>query len=108
MPSDPDRIAHCRFYVPPPWPEPGEVVALSEEEGRHAMRVLRLRPGAMIGIVDGNGISALAQVIETGKGTLRALGLDHRKGHRTGGLRFPHLRCRSVGETACSESRRPV
>jgi 16S rRNA (uracil1498-N3)-methyltransferase len=26
----------------------------------------------MIGIVDGNGISALAQVIETGKGTLRA------------------------------------
>ena len=42
---------------------PGTTVALSAEESAHATRVLRLRPGAAIGVFDGRG-RELAGVVE--------------------------------------------
>ena len=51
-----------RFFVQDPG-APGTTVVLSAEESAHATRVLRLRPGAAIGVFDGRG-RELAGVVE--------------------------------------------
>lgn len=45
----------------------GEFVELPEEEARHATGVLRLRAGDRIGLLDGKGTRAEAEVIEAGR-----------------------------------------
>lgn len=44
-------------------PEPGETARLDPEESRHAYRVLRVRGGETVEIIDGAGARATAQVI---------------------------------------------
>ncbi len=43
------------------------LLELSEEETRHAVRVLRLNMGDIIGVIDGRGVSAKAEIIEISK-----------------------------------------
>lgn len=44
-----------------------DTVELPEEEAHHAVHVLRLRPGDSIGLLDGKGTKAAAQLLEVGK-----------------------------------------
>ncbi len=55
-----------RFYVETPIAAAGERVTLSPEESRHAARVLRLRPGETVCLLDGQGLweAALETVAE--------------------------------------------
>lgn len=66
MPSVADNGAHAAshrwFYLPSPWPDPGAVVRLPEEEGHHAARVLRVTRGAEVVLVDGHGRQCRAVV----------------------------------------------
>ncbi len=55
MPSEADAGIHRCFFLPPPWPAPGQAGALPEEEGHHAARVLRLKRGDAVRLVDGAG-----------------------------------------------------
>lgn len=43
------------------------LLELSEEETRHAVRVLRLNMGDIIGVIDGKGVSAKAEITELSK-----------------------------------------
>ena len=43
------------------------VVSLPEEEAHHALSVLRLRPGAQVMLFDGNGTSAVAEILRLDK-----------------------------------------
>jgi 16S rRNA (uracil1498-N3)-methyltransferase len=52
------------FHVPGPF---GELLELPEEEAHHAVRVLRLVPGDIIGLLDGMGGRAKAEIIEAGR-----------------------------------------
>jgi len=45
--------------------DPGTCMELESEEARHAVRVLRLRPGAVIELVDGAGGKAIAELVKT-------------------------------------------
>lgn len=45
----------------------GPTVALPDEEGHHAAHVLRLRTGDRIGLLDGRGVSAAAELIAVSK-----------------------------------------
>lgn len=56
-----------RFYTETPITAPGQRVALSPEESAHAARVLRLRPGDAVCLLDGAGIwsARLVSVAET-------------------------------------------
>ncbi len=45
-----------RFFVDQPIPAVGETVALSKEESQHAYRVLRLKPGETVCLLDGEGL----------------------------------------------------
>lgn len=49
--------------------EPGAAAALPEEEGRHAARVLRLRPGAEVAVTNGDG-AVYRAVLRDEKGAL--------------------------------------
>lgn len=49
---------------------------LSEEESHHAFRVLRLKQGQHITIIDGKGTSVIAEIIESSKKTLNFKVLD--------------------------------
>lgn len=55
-----------RFYVGSPIRGVGEIVALSREESQHAMRVLRLKPGEEVRLLDGENLygAELLQVTE--------------------------------------------
>lgn len=44
-----------------------DTVELPDEEAHHAVHVLRLRPGDAIGLLDGMGTRATAQLLEVGK-----------------------------------------
>ena len=45
-----------RFYVESPIAEAGAIVTLSAEESAHAARVLRLRPGEEVRLLDGENL----------------------------------------------------
>jgi 16S rRNA (uracil1498-N3)-methyltransferase len=45
----------------------GDLIELSQEEGHHAAHVLRLAAGARIGLLDGRGTHAVAELLEVGK-----------------------------------------
>lgn len=42
-------------------------VSLPEDEAHHALHVLRLRPGAVVGLLDGRGMRAKAQLVSVDK-----------------------------------------
>jgi 16S rRNA (uracil1498-N3)-methyltransferase len=64
--------AHRDFYAPPPWPAPGGEVRLPPEESVHAARVMRLRPGDRLRLVDGEGNEADAEATRFTAGSLVA------------------------------------
>ncbi len=66
------------FYAPPSHVHHG-LVELPSEEARHAIRVLRHRPGDMLVVVDGEGNWYRVRVLEVGKDTLQAAIVEHRK-----------------------------
>ena len=49
----------------------GGVCGLPPEEAAHAARVLRLREGAAVGLIDGRGLRAEAEVVAVGRGAVR-------------------------------------
>ena len=54
-----------RFLLPPAaWPECGHPAALSGDEARHLAQVLRVQPGALVTVFDGEGRRAAATVLE--------------------------------------------
>lgn len=57
---------HARFYGPDA-ANPGDVVALPQDEAQHLTRVLRLKPGAAVRVFDGRGHEFDAVVEEAGK-----------------------------------------
>jgi len=61
---------HRNFHAPPPWPSPGEEIALSAGESRHAHRAARVAVGESIRLVDGEGREAGAQVVRAIRGRL--------------------------------------
>ena len=63
MPSAPEMPGHRSFWLPPPWPRPGGEAILPEEETRHAVRVLRVKPGERVRLVDGEGRQAEAVAV---------------------------------------------
>jgi 16S rRNA (uracil1498-N3)-methyltransferase len=53
-----------RFHVAPLDPTPGSMLSLAGPEGRHAARVVRLRPGDRAVAFDGAGVVVTAEVLE--------------------------------------------
>jgi 16S rRNA (uracil1498-N3)-methyltransferase len=72
MTPETEPRGHRDFYAPPPWPAPGGVVRLPAEEATHALRVLRLRAGDSLRLVDGEGREVAAEVARVGRGVLEA------------------------------------
>lgn len=56
-----------RFYVNEPIVKPGQRVTLSPEESAHGARVLRLRPGEEVRLLDGEGLWAATLVAVSDK-----------------------------------------
>ena len=56
-----------RFFFLSIIPASGQDVCLPPAEATHALRVLRLRAGDTIGLVNGTGVRAVAEVVETGR-----------------------------------------
>ncbi len=54
------HLFHCPDLI-------AELIELPEDEAHHAMSVLRLKIGDRIGLLDGKGVSARANLIEVGK-----------------------------------------
>ncbi|MBK9763065.1 MAG: 16S rRNA (uracil(1498)-N(3))-methyltransferase [Flavobacteriales bacterium] len=54
------HLFHCPDLI-------AELIELPEDEAHHAMSVLRLKIGDRIGLLDGKGVSARADLIEVGK-----------------------------------------
>lgn len=54
-------------------PGPGDQLSLEGPEAHHAVNVKRVRTGEMIDLVDGTGVRASVEVIDTDKSSLRAL-----------------------------------
>src|SRR5262245_18650731 len=54
-----------RFFCPDP-PSGGRLT-LAEEESRHLSRVLRLGPGDVVEVFDGQGFATLARVVAAGR-----------------------------------------
>jgi len=55
------------FLVPPGSLSGGRVV-VGGDEGRHAVRVVRVRPGARVRLADGEGTEAIGEVVEVSPG----------------------------------------
>jgi 16S rRNA (uracil1498-N3)-methyltransferase len=53
-----------RFHVAPLDPTPGSTLTLDGPEGRHASRVVRLRPGDRAIVFDGAGVVVMAEVVD--------------------------------------------
>lgn len=54
-----------RFYTEEPLCAPGQLITLSREESRHAARVLRLRPGEEVRLLDGGALwSATLETVD--------------------------------------------
>lgn len=66
------------FYVPPTLFQ-GDQVELPDEEARHAVRVLRMREGDELVVVDGAGGWHRVEVIEAGKRRVRGRVLETRR-----------------------------
>lgn len=62
-----------RFYVDTPIDTVGESVVLGAEESAHAARVLRLRPGEEVRLLDGENLWAAQLVSVDTKGTVAAV-----------------------------------
>jgi 16S rRNA (uracil1498-N3)-methyltransferase len=62
---------HRVFHLPPPWPAEGGEAALSAAESRHALRVLRLRSGDALHVIDAAGRQAEALAVGVRGGRLR-------------------------------------
>ena len=54
------------FHVPDLVPTPGGTLELPREEAEHAVRVLRLRAGDLVHLVDGKGLRVEAEIAEAG------------------------------------------
>jgi 16S rRNA (uracil1498-N3)-methyltransferase len=61
---------HARFYAPDAQ-RPGDVVTLSEDEGDHLMRVMRMKAGDALRVFDGRGNEFEATVDAAGKQGVR-------------------------------------
>jgi len=62
-----------RFYVESPIAEAGAIVTLSAEESAHAARVLRLRPGEEVRLLDGENLwEAVLENVDAKETTARA------------------------------------
>lgn len=70
MPSAGEAGGHRTFHVPPPWPALGCELRLPPAEATHAARVLRVRPGDRVRLVDGAGSEGEAEVMRVGKDLL--------------------------------------
>ena len=65
-----------RFYVETPIAEAGVTVTLSAEESAHAARVLRLRPGAEVRLLDDENLwEAVLESVDPKETTVQELGL---------------------------------
>jgi 16S rRNA (uracil1498-N3)-methyltransferase len=74
------HMAHrYRFHVPGLQAEPGETVALPEEEAHHAQRVARVRPGDAVALFDGAGTEWAGRVAEMGKRAVSVAVADRRE-----------------------------
>ena len=60
-----------RFYLPAPLAV-GTTVALDDQAFNHAVRVLRLKPGAALIVFDGAGGAFAATLVEAGRREARA------------------------------------
>ena len=80
MPENPPPL-FCHDAEAPP----GAVVRLGAEEGEHAGRSVRLKPGDSLTLVDGRGTVSLAQVVETKSRHLEARVISSRVAPRPAG-----------------------
>ena len=65
-----------RFYVDQPIQRPGVTVTLSKEESAHAARVLRLRPGEEVRLLDGQNLwAAVLDTVDEKASTVRVQSL---------------------------------
>lgn len=61
-----------RFYVEEPISGPGQAITLSKEESAHAARVLRLRPGEEVRLLDGQSLwAAVMETVDEKASTVR-------------------------------------
>ena len=65
-----------------------DVVFLNEKDSRHAARVLRLKPGAVVDLIDGKGNSFRGIVTETEKNRVGVMVDRSSKSSRENGYRF--------------------
>ena len=72
MPPATEAGGHRTFHVPPPWPALGGELQLPRAEATHAVRVLRLRLGARVRLIDGQGCEGDAEVTRVGRTLLQA------------------------------------
>jgi 16S rRNA (uracil1498-N3)-methyltransferase len=96
-------------YRVPPGSLSDESVLIDGEEGHHAADVVRVRRGAVIRLIDGEGVEALASVEDASAGRVRASILETRVHQRAEGIELTVcqalLKGRSFDEVVrrCSE-----
>jgi 16S rRNA (uracil1498-N3)-methyltransferase len=56
------------FYAPPIGPD-DDIIRLPKEESHHLANVMRLKPSAIVVVVDGLGMACKGEVVEVGKST---------------------------------------
>lgn len=56
------------FYAPPIGPD-DDIIQIPKEESHHLSNVLRLKPSAIVIVVDGLGMACKGEVVEVGKST---------------------------------------
>jgi 16S rRNA (uracil1498-N3)-methyltransferase len=88
------------FYVPPSGIDQDGNLSFPDEEARHILRVIRMRPGEQCRVVDGVGGSYLVRLIEAGE-ALRGTILESKRSAPADPvleLGFPMLRMRARTE----------
>ncbi len=90
------EIGHRVFFLAPPWPQIGAPATLDPEESSHALRVMRVRGGERVRLVDGAGWEgdAVAQDSHSGRLQVRVSARRPCAGehHLVGRVALPLLR----------------
>ena len=79
---DDPRIWRLPAFLMPPGSLGGDSVTIEDDEGHHAVDVMRVRVGGLVRLIDGSGTEAVARVENVGRGTAGASVIEIRHHER--------------------------